>query len=69
MYLVIQKGYAIFGHGLTPEQAVNDMRKWIDSDSVQYYWNSSDFPTGYENANIGEFVLVQATDELWQNYL
>lgn len=69
MYFVIQKGYAIFGHGLTPCEAVNDMRKWIGSDSIQYYWNASDFPTSYENANIGEFVLVQATEELLQEYL
>ena len=69
MYLVIQKGCAIFGYGLTPCEAVNDMRKWIGSDSIQYYWNTSDFPTSYENANIGEFVLVKATDELLQDYL
>ena len=68
MYLVIQKGYAIFGQGSTPDQAVEDMKEWIDKDADQQTWEAYDFIVNYENASVGEFVLVEATDELLQQY-
>ena len=68
MYLVIQKGYAIFGTGATAEQAVKDAKEWIDKDSYLHSWEVSDFTVIYENASDGEFVLVEATDELLQQY-
>ena len=68
MYLVIQKGYAIFGQGSTPDQAVKDMKQWIDQDADQQTWETYDFAMTYENANIGDFVLVEATNELLQQY-
>jgi len=68
MYLVIQKGYAIFGQGSTPNQAVEDMKQWIDQDADQQTWGAYDFAVTYENASVGEFVLVEATDELLQQY-
>ena len=58
MYLVIQKGYSIFGQGQTAEQAVADMKQWIDSDSEMQDWTVNDFNTSYHSANDGEFVLV-----------
>ena len=68
MYLVIQKGYAIFGQGSTPDQAVEDMKQWIDQDADQQTWEAYDFAVTYENASVGEFVLVEATGELLQQY-
>ena len=68
MYLVIQKGYALFGRGATAEQAVADMKQWIDSDSEMQNWTVDDFNTSYDSANDGEFVLVPATDELLSTY-
>lgn len=68
MYLVIQKNYALFGRGATAEQAVADMKQWIDSDSEMQDWTVDDFNTSYDSANDGEFVLVLATDELLSTY-
>ena len=68
MYLVIQKGYALFGRGATTEQAVADMKQWIDSDSEMQNWTVDEFNTSYDSANDGEFVLVLATDELLSTY-
>jgi len=68
MYLVIQKGYAIFGQGTTAEKAVADAKQWIDSDSPMQEWTVDDFNTLYDSAYDGEFVLVQSNDDLLQQY-
>ena len=71
MYLVIQKGYYIFGQGSTPEQAVKDMKQWIDSDSPMQEWTVDDFPTSWYQANDGDMVLIvdhELAQELYQQY-
>ena len=71
MYLVIQKGICIFGQGSTPEQAVNDMKEWIDSDSPMQKWTVADFTTSWYQANDGDMVLIvdhELAQELFQQY-
>ena len=68
MYLVIQKGYALFGKGHTKEEAVEDMREWIDKDSALQDWTASDFESSYHSANDGDMVLVELTKELAEDY-
>ena len=71
MYLVIQKGYAIFGQGSTPDQAVKDMKQWIDSDSPMQDWTVDDFNTSYYQANDAEMVLIvdlELAEQLLQQY-
>ena len=69
MYIVIQKGYAIFGQGHTAAAAVLDMKQWIDADSHMQDWTVSDFNRNYESASIGEFVLVLSNEYLQHLYL
>lgn len=61
MYMIIQKGFCVFGMGETPEQALTDMKQWIDKDAEQQTWTVDDFKTCLDSANDGDFVLVQAT--------
>ena len=68
MYLVIQKGYALFGKGHTKEEAVEDMREWIEKDSRLQDWTASDFESSYHSANDGDMVLVELTKELAEDY-
>tara|TARA_R110001632_G_scaffold176640_4_gene296361 strand:- start:218 stop:427 length:210 start_codon:yes stop_codon:yes gene_type:complete len=68
MYLVIQKGYAIFGQGRTAWGAVNDMKQWIDSDNPMQGYTVKDFNRNYESAVIGEFVLVLSNEFLQHLY-
>ena len=67
MYLIIRKGCVIFGSGATKEEAVEDLKEWIDSDDEKQNWSASDFETCYSSASIGEFVLLQSTDILYQD--
>ena len=68
MYLVIQKGYALFGKGHTKEEAVEDMKEWIDKDSELQHWTASDLESFYHSANDGQMVLVELTKELAEDY-
>ena len=68
MYLVIQKGYVLFGTGHTKEAAVEDMKEWIDKDSELQDWTASDFESSYHSANDGQMVLVELTKELAEDY-
>ena len=72
MFLIIQKGYVIFGEGLTAEQALEDMKQWIDSDSPMQNWTVDDFYTSYHTANDGDMVLLDPTyqdyDEVCNQY-
>jgi hypothetical protein len=68
MYLIIQKGYALFGSGHTKEEALEDMREWINKDSELQHWTASDFETCYNSANDAQMVLVEATKELAEHY-
>tara|TARA_Y100001963_G_scaffold151854_1_gene235499 strand:+ start:506 stop:775 length:270 start_codon:yes stop_codon:yes gene_type:complete len=64
MYVVIQKGFVIFGTGKTQEEAVDDMKQWIDKDNPCQNWTVEDFPKDVSRVNIGELFLVKATPEL-----
>ena len=68
MYLVIQKGYVLFGTGHTKEEALEDMREWINKDSELQDWTPTDFESCYNSANDGQMVLVEATKELVEDY-
>ena len=68
MYLVIQKGCAIFGKGHTKEEAVEDMKQWIDKYSHLQDWTASDFESSYNSAYYGQMVLVELTKELAEDY-
>jgi hypothetical protein len=68
MYLVIQKGYLLVGKGHTKEEAVEDMKEWIDKDSELQDWTVSDFESCYNSANDGQMVLVELTKELAEHY-
>jgi hypothetical protein len=63
-WYVIQWGYAIFGQGSTPEEAVIDAKQWIDKDDPKQSWAVTDFQTNLHTAAIGEFVLCQ-----WSKYI
>ncbi len=67
-YLVIQKGYYIFGHGYSKEQAVEDMKRWMDSDSPLQEATPEDMQDSYHQANDGDMVLVESTPELLETY-
>jgi hypothetical protein len=60
-YAIIQKDYAVFGTGTTEEEAVKDCKEWINSDDEKQQWDASDFPTSYNSANEGDFVLIECT--------
>ena len=64
-WYVIQLGYAIFGEGLTPEEAVADAKQWIDKDDPAQDWTVADFKTNLHTAAIGELVLCQLTHVYW----
>ena len=64
-WYVIQWGYAIFGQGTTPEEAVSDAKLWIDKDDPIQSWAVTDFQTNLHTAAIGEFVLCQLTHVYW----
>jgi hypothetical protein len=59
MFLVIQKGYGLFGRGATAEQAIEDMKQWIDSDNPMQNWTVDDFNTSYHTSNDGDMVLLE----------
>ena len=67
-YLVIQKGYYIFGHGYSKEQAIEDMQRWVDSDSPLQEATPEDMQDSYHQANDGDMVLVESTPELLETY-
>ncbi len=67
-YLVIQKGYVIFGHGYSEEQAVEDMKQWVDSSSPLQEATPEDMQDSYHQANDGDMVLVESTPELLKTY-
>ena len=67
-YLVIQKGYVIFGHGYSKEQAVEDMKRWVDSSSPLQEATPEDIQDSYHQANDGDMVLVESTPELLETY-
>jgi len=67
-HLVIQKGYYIFGHGYSKEQAVEDMKRWVDSDSPLQEATPADMQDSYYTANDGDMVLVESTPELLETY-
>ena len=54
IYLIIQKGYEIFGSGDSPEKALEDAKEWMDRDSVLIL---EELPS-YNTANDGAFCLV-----------
>ena len=54
IYLIIQKGYEIFGSGDSPEKALEDAKEWMDRDSVLIL---EELPS-YNTANAGDFCLV-----------
>ena len=68
MYLIIQKGYAIFGSGATKEEAVQDFKQWIDADDEKQDWSALDFETCYNSAFDGQMVLIEATKEILEMY-
>jgi hypothetical protein len=65
---VIQKGYYIFGHGYSKEQAIEDMQRWVDSDSPLQEATPEDMQDSYHQANDGDMVLVESTPELLETY-
>jgi hypothetical protein len=62
MYLVIQKGYALFGQGQTKEAAVKDANEWLEKKSSGDEWTADDFGSSYHQANDGELVLVELNE-------
>jgi hypothetical protein len=68
LYLVIQKGFCIFGQGNTPEAAVECMKKWVGIGHQMQTWTVDTFKKNYDMTTIGEFCLVQATDEILEQY-
>lgn len=63
-WIVMQWGYAVFGCGLTPEEAVTDAKLWLDKDAPQQSWTVTDFQTNLHTAVDGEFVLCRIEDYL-----
>lgn len=63
MYLVIQKGYALFGQGQTKEDAVKDANEWLEKKSSGDEWTEQDFNSSYHQANEGELVLVELNED------
>jgi len=61
-HIIMQKGHCVFGHGLTIETAIADMKQWINSDDPKQEWTADDFPTSYHSASDGEFVLMSSDD-------
>ena len=68
IYVVIQKGHAIFGTGQTKQEAVEDMKEWINKDSDLQDSTPDDFDTSYNSAHDGQMVLVELTEELADDY-
>ena len=62
IWIVIQWGYAVFGHGLTPEAAIADAKEWIDKDDPEQSWTVGDFKTNLHTAVDGELVLCRVED-------
>lgn len=60
-WIVMQWGYAVFGCGLTPEEAVTDAKIWLDKDAPQQSWTVADFKSPHTALN-GEFVLCRVED-------
>ena len=54
IYLIIQKGYEIFGQGTTKEEAVESAREWIDKDKTLVV---EDLPR-FDSASFGEFCIT-----------
>ena len=61
-WIVIQWGYAVFGCGLTPDEAVSNAKLWLDKDAPQQSWAVTDFQTNLHTAVDGEFVLCRVED-------
>ena len=61
MYLVIQKGYEVFGKGDTPEQAWQDAKEWLDKDDEKQQWSVEELPS-LQRAADGEFCIVNIDD-------
>jgi hypothetical protein len=64
MYVVIQKGYAIYGAAKTKEKAVIDAKQWICRTSKAQDWEVEDFPIFYNSTEEGQLVLLEATELL-----
>ena len=68
MYLIIQKGYNIFGKGKTKKDAIEDMKQWINQNDDMQEWTIDDFERNYESASIGSFVLCLSNEYLTYIY-
>tara|TARA_Y100000592_G_C5470389_1_gene319102 strand:+ start:1555 stop:1935 length:381 start_codon:yes stop_codon:yes gene_type:complete len=55
-YVVIQKGYAVFGAGVTRQEAWIAAQEWMDADG-NYPTDVSSLPS-YNTANVGDFCCV-----------
>tara|TARA_Y100000401_G_C8325819_1_gene228192 strand:+ start:284 stop:502 length:219 start_codon:yes stop_codon:yes gene_type:complete len=61
IYYTVQKGYEIFGEGLTKEEAWEDAKEWIDKDSPVQELSFEELPS-YSSANEGEFCIVESKE-------
>lgn len=67
MFLIIQKGHALFGQGETKEQAIKDANEWLP-ENASGEWTEEDFNPSYHQANEGDLCIVQLDNET-QSYL
>tara|TARA_R100000406_G_C2998038_1_gene93803 strand:- start:29 stop:364 length:336 start_codon:yes stop_codon:yes gene_type:complete len=56
MYVIIQKGFALFGIGQTEEEAKTDAKEWLD-----YGTNLNDLPS-YHSSSIGEICIEKVSN-------
>ena len=56
MYVIIQKGFSIFGIGETIEEAKTDAKEWFDDDT-----NLDNLP-GYYCSNYGDICVEKASN-------
>jgi hypothetical protein len=61
-YILLQKGYCVFGIGCSASDALQNSLQWIDQTTTE----EIEYTEHFESAYSGDLVLIECTKELAQ---